>query len=242
VNRRFGSPVAMVLMSVAVLTAVGCDSAPRLATPIPHAAPYGEPVRWAVAPMLNESPTSLVDPLQVADAIQAEVQAVDGINALPVNRTIAAMKELGIVRISSAHEAQQVMLLLDVDGLLVGSISTWNPYPPLSLGLALELHLRESAASRTVDPLAVTVAAADVRTSPGTLGPVGPAAAASGLYDAADHQVLKWVREYAEARHVPETAFGERIYLVSMDRYARFASWHLLGSIIGHERLRLAGF
>jgi hypothetical protein len=241
VNRRSGSSIAAALTGLAALAAIGCGSTPRLSTPVEHAAPYGEPVRWAIVPLLNESPTSLADPLRVADALQAEVQAIEGIDALPVNRTIAAMKDLGIVRVTSAYEAQQLIRVLDVDGLLVGSISTWNPYPPLSLGLALELHVRGSASSRTVDPMAVTIAAADDRTSPGTLGPVGPAAAVSSLYDSADHQVLKWVREYAEARHVPETAFGERIYLVSMDRYARFASWHLLGSIIGHERLRLAG-
>ncbi len=240
-NRRLRSPLTVVLTGLAAFAAGGCASAPRLATPIEHAAPYGEPVRWAIVPLLNESPTSLADPLRVADALQAEVQAIDGIDALPVNRTIAAMKELGIVRVTSAYEAQQLIRVLDVDGLLVGSISSWNPYPPLRIGLAMELHLRGAASTRTVDPLAVTLAAADDRTSPGTLGPVGPAAAVSGLYDSADHQVLKWVREYAEARHVPETAFGERIYHVSMDRYARFASWHLLGSIIGHERLRLAG-
>jgi hypothetical protein len=232
--------MATALGGLAGLTS-GCATGDGLGTPVTHAAPYRQTVRWAVVPLLNESATSVADPRRLADAIQVEIQSIGGIDAVPVNRTIVAMREENLARVTNAYEAQKLMRALDVDGLVVGTITSFNPYPPMTLGLALELHVRESASSHHVDPLAILAAPSDTATSLGTVGPIGPVAVVAEVFDASDQQVLKWVRDYAEARHVPDHAYGDDIYLVSMDRYARFAAYRLLGTIIGRERLRLAG-
>ena len=233
--------VAAAVTLAASLLAPACTAEERFGTPVLHAAPYEHPVRWAVVPLLNESGTSVADPLRIADALQAEVEAIEGVDAIPVDRTIVAMRAEELPRVATAYDAQRLMRALDADGLVVGTITAWSPYRPMTLGLALELHVRESASSHHVDPWAITTSPADDGTNLGTVGPPGPVAAASEVFDAADHRVLKWVREYADARHVPDDGFRRDVYLVSMDRYARFASWRMLGSILGRERLRLAG-
>ncbi len=241
-GRRAAAAIAAgAATALALATGSGCATEERLGTPVLHAAPYEQPVRWAVVPLLNESGTSVADPLRIADAVQAEVDAIDGVDAIPVDRVIVAMRAEELPRITSAYDAQRLMRALGADGLVVGTITAWNPYRPMTLGLALELHVRESASSHHVDPWAITTSPSDDGTNLGTVGPPGPVAAASRVFDAADHRVLKWVREYADARHVPDDGFRRDIYHVSMDRYARFAAWRMLGSLLGRERLRLAG-
>lgn len=218
----------------------GCTSSEPLRTPVYHQAPYDGDRVWGVVPLVNESGTSVADPLRVADAIIHEVQQIEGVDALPVDRVIVAMRALEIPRITSSAEAQEVMRTLGIDGLIVGSITAWSPYRPATLGLALELHVAETALGRGVDLYSASRAVSG-EVSIGSVGPPPPVATAAAVFDASDHRVLKWVRDYADARHAPERPFGPDIYLVSMDRYARFAAFRLLGRMVSRERLRLAG-
>ena len=73
----------------------------------------------------------------------------------------------------------------------------------------------------------------------GEVGPAGPSASTSRLFDASNHQTLKWVREYADSRTEPSSAYGNDVYLVSMDLFTEFACHRLLGELLESERLRL---
>jgi len=54
-----------------------------------------------------------------------------------LNRTIAAMRALRMSDLKSPAEVRQLASELGVDGVIVGSITAWDPYDPPKLGIAL---------------------------------------------------------------------------------------------------------
>lgn len=231
-----------------LLSPVGCaGSGDQLGTPASLVAPYetiqGD-VLWAVAPPRNESGVGVLDPLTVADTLAATLQEVRGISVVPVNRTIGAMRTLGMDQVSSAADARRLALELGVDGVVVSSITAWQPYRPPRLGLSLALYDRPGSARLTeratdVDPRQLTIATTERRLPSAGHADQALSVAAEHL-DAANHEVLMAVRMYAEGRHDPESALGWRGYLASMQLFTKFACYRLAGRLLDEERLRLA--
>ena len=84
-------------------------------------APYDSGRVWAVVPFANESGVSAVDGNMVADRFVAEVEQVDGVRCLPLNRTLAVMQQLGMTKISDIRQLYTLMRALQVDGILIGT-------------------------------------------------------------------------------------------------------------------------
>ncbi len=207
--------------------------------PLRLASPYAQSQLWAVAPFTNESGTSTVDTNRVADLFTQQVQQVQGVDSVPVNRVLFALRELEMEGISSAGDALLLMNALDVDGLLVGTVTAYDPYPPLVLGVAVQLYLRpEADRSRGFDPRSLTRSrggAPAIR----EWGPPPPTVQAAGVFDAANHQTLIWLREYSAHRSPPDSAYGADIYLVSMELYTQFVSYRLIHDLLVAEWTRL---
>ncbi len=227
---------------------VGC-SAPKstLMPPNMLIAPYdtlaGE-VLWAVVPPVNESGTSLVDSLAVGDALVGAVTEIQGIAALPVNRSLAAMRGLGIDRITTPEQVRQLAEAMGVDGVVVTSITAWDPYDPPVIGLTLALYARsgsmQAQPSVELDPKALATAASDAgflaRSSFGS----GPVAVSVQHLDARNHQTQMYVREFAQGRSDSGSALNWRIYFASMELYTQFAAYHGVGRLLENEWMRTA--
>ena len=226
------------LLALFVLAAGGCGG-PKLVEPRSLHSPYDQTQLWAVAPFANESGSLHVDPYEIADAMAAEVQHTEGLLVLPVNRVIAAMRELDLLAIATPGEAMQVMNLIGADGLIVGTVTAYDPYRPMTLGVAVELHRQErEITSRRFDTRDLTRSPSG-RVSPGALDRSNPVAQAAGVFEAANHRTLSRLEEYASGRSVPDGAFGRDIYQVRMDLYAQFVSYQLLQDLLEREHLRL---
>ncbi|MBX3375282.1 MAG: hypothetical protein KF817_15760 [Phycisphaeraceae bacterium] len=222
---------------VLALALSGC--APRLASPTRLQSPWSDGVVWGIAPMVDESGTTAADLLRLSDALQRAAQEIDGVDAVPVNRVLAAMRELGMDRIRTAQDAQALLRRLDLDGLIVSTLSAYDPYRPPVLGLMVELHTRDDLQARsTLDMRQVERSPREI--APGGLGARGPAASAARVFEAHNHAVLMELDGYAKGRNAPDTAFGAEVYLVSMDLYAQFAAHALFGQLLDQERRRLA--
>ncbi len=65
-----------------------------------------------------------------------------------------------------------------------------------------------------------------------------PVAQAAGIFDARDQRTLDDLRSYAASRHLPESAYGSDVYLVSMDLFAQFVSHRLIRDLLLQERER----
>lgn len=250
---------AQTMLSTLIATAIVCASAflggcsttkPRdqLYPPGVIVSPYDTSsgdVLWAVIPPMNESGTSIVDSAKIGDSIVAAAQGVRGVRCLPINRSLDAMRTLGMPRgIESSSDAHKLAEYLGADAVLVGSVTAYDPYDPPVMGLALALYARPGSmanlAQAKLDSRALTMAFTDFGTYDGLSFAGEPVTVVSEHLDARNHEVLFAVRSYATGRSDHNSALGWRVYLASMDLYTQFAAHHTIGRLIDEEWLRLA--
>lgn len=231
------TPTAIAVLWLCLLLA-GCG--PRFARPKDVVtSPYPAPKLWAVMPFANESGVSIVDGTRLADKLVQQLQQVNGIRVVPVNRVIEAANASEIGPIDSVGEALSLMHLMDVDGLIVGTVTAYDPYKPPKIGATVQLYSRRSTAARTgVDTRTLTGAATDVDL-PGTARYDQPVATAGGYFDAANGDVLKQLHTYASGRSGYDSPAGWHGYLINMDLYSEFVSHELVRRLFTAEWARL---
>ncbi len=218
-----------------------CASKPELVAPEVLVSPYGpsaSTVIWAVAPLANESGTSVVDPLMVTDALVARASEVRGVTTVPLNRTLTAMRALKMAGVRSPADARRLADALGVDGIIVGSITAYDPYDPPKIGLMIGLysHSRTSQMRNPIDPKALQAAGSDRMI---VQNGDEPSSMVSEHLDAQNHEVLMNLRRYAEGRHNPRSALGWRAYTASMELYAEFAAHWSVTRLLQEEQLRV---
>ncbi len=227
----------IVMLAVVGAMSVGCG--PKIEKPAVHISPYPGPKLWAVMPLRNESGTSIVDGVRFAEKLAQQLQQVDRMQVVPVNRVIEAANATEIGPIDAPAEALSLMQALDVDGLIVGSISAWDPYEPPKIGATIQLYSRRNpGGSNSVDTRRLTYAATE-RDLPGTTRFDQPVATAAGYFDAANGDVLDDLTGYARGRSGFESPAGWRAYLLNMDLYSEFVSHELTGRLFEAEWQRL---
>jgi len=194
---------------------------------------------WAVAPVINLSGEKGVDPFLQADLVFQQLQQVQGVTAIPVNRVAEVYATLRIDRVASPEQAALVCDLLHCDGLIVPTVTIYDTYNPPKLGAAMQLFVKPGSFARTpqVDPRELAKSA-----SPRTVDPM-PAAGddviqAVGLFDAANGSVRDRLHVYALGRNDPVGPMGEKEYYMSMDRYCGFAYSELIEQLIVSPKLK----
>ncbi len=237
-----------VLICLPLVILTGCQPKDRFAIPTTQTSPYRErgEVVWAVAPLRNESGTSVVDPMEVADELVNQLHEVRSISVVPLNRTIAAMRTLGMASVDSPAEANRLADALGVDGIVVGTITAWDPYDPPEIGMSLALYGRGEVMQADswggyIDPRGLQASPTDYQlTSSSRPGVNEPLSSASAYLDGANHEVQMAVRAFAEGRHQEDTSLRWRVYLASMPLFTRFTCNRLVAQLLDAERLRLA--
>lgn len=215
----------------------GC--AARLSQPIVLKAPYPTERVWAVVPFANESGVSVADGMAVADRFVSEIEQVDGLRALPLNRTLAAMRSLGMNGVRDLQQAYALMRTLQADGLVLGTITEWDPYKPLRFGAAVEvLSAAEGSDRRPLDLKELTMPTAE---AVGGQGGAAQAALsqASRIFDGRSHETLLELERYATGRSAPDSAMGEKSYEVRIDLFSRFGAYVLTRDLLEQEAARL---
>lgn len=223
--------------TLALVSLIPACQKPRLEPPITLQSPYPQRELWAVAPFANESGVSLVDRYAVADTFTRQVQQINGVETVPVNRVLQAMRQLGMTSIESQLDAAVLMNVLNADAIIVGTVTAWDPYRPPVMGAAIEMYRNDNARRVAIDPINIS-RSTHGEPAVGELSP-GPTAQAAGVFDANNHQTLHWLDEYAHGRVDPDSAYGRDIYLVNMEMYTQFVSFRLLNDLLEHERFRL---
>lgn len=226
----------------------GCLARQRhLENPATLTAPYLAPGErlWAVAPLRNESGVGVIDPLNVSDRLVAALSEANGISALPMNRTLAAMRALNLGSIDTPAQALALARTLKADAVVVGSITAWDPYQPLKIGLNLGVFsdsktmLPERDESVTAEEL---LEFRKARTdSPAAYGPApGPLSAVSVTLDADNHAVIADIKRYAAGRVDRDSAMGWEVFTRSMARFTDFACFRSSELLLLAEQQRLA--
>ena len=234
------------MLTLALWGLMGCANANRDRLYQPHVDVYPAPQGggdqlWAVVPLRNESGTSLGDTLRLADQLSASITEVQGLRAVPVNRVIDGMRTLEIEVIDDPGQARLLAQWLGVDGLILGTITAYDPYDPPTIGISLALFDRtgQDAQGGQLDPKLLSTQPNPYSYFPRTTRDSVPASSIAMHLDGRNHAVLQRVRQFAAGRHDTRGAYGWRRYLASMDLYERFAAHAAIGELLEGERLRL---
>ncbi|MBS0191892.1 MAG: hypothetical protein U0573_12900 [Phycisphaerales bacterium] len=238
--------VGFLLAVLIGLPLTGCATKPELDAPRVTIAPYdrsGGDVLWALAPLRNESATTVVDPLAMSDRVVEAIEQVQGVRCLPMNRTLETMRAIKMPMVRSPADAQRLGDAMGVDAIVVGAITAYDPYDP-KIGLALSLIPRTSAMNGMASPSTTTLNSRAVQSSPVEIAPSTPlgepVSSVSELYDGKNQGVQMDVREYAEGRADKQSAAGWRRYLRSADLFAEFVAYRTVDQLVQSETLRLA--
>jgi hypothetical protein len=192
---------------------------------------------WAVAPAVNLSGQSYVDPILQADIVYQQLQQVHGLTVIPVNRVAEVYLSLNLDKVQSVDQARLVCELLGCDALVVPTVTAYDPYDPPKVGASLQLFFDAGtmAMQANVDPHELSREA-----SPKEMNlPHEPDfVQAVGMFDAANGSVREMVLDYAEGRNDPKGPLAQDEYFVNMDRYSGFVYWKLIGNLLADPRLR----
>ncbi|MEE2908646.1 MAG: hypothetical protein VX527_12540 [Planctomycetota bacterium] len=233
-RRRYRVAGSLLTGCLLLCLMTACEHSRKLQQPQRLSAPYGWTALWAVAPLVNESGTTAVNTIRISDSLTEELQQVEGINTVPVTRTLAVMHKLRMRAVTTQQDARTLMDTLGVDGLIVGTVTAWDPYSPPTLGLALQLFTNDD---RLNSPRTDSFPDQSTRTS--RAGP-SAAAQAAGIFDASDHTTLESLAIFATGRTHPSSVYGADIYLMKMDLYTKFVAHQLLAGLLRNEQQRLA--
>jgi hypothetical protein len=181
---------------------------------------------------VNLSGENSVDPLLQADLVFQQLQAVNNMTVIPVNRVIEVYAALHITKVQNEEQAQLVCEQLGCEGLIIPTITIYDPYDPPKFGAALQL-LRRGAVDHpnNIDVRELTRAASPMTTEalpqhPNFIQVVG-------MYDATDGTVRDALLRYAKGRNDPSGPLAAKEYFVSMDRYCGFVYYTLIQQMIG---------
>jgi len=237
--------VMLTLMAAALACVSGCGSfrQDRAAAQTPPS-PYKDRQLWAVAPLRNESGSGHADGYRMADHLARRLELVARLDVMPVNRVIAAMESLQLHEVRTPTDARRLADLLGADGLVLGSITAFEPYDPPKIGLAVELYLDPARPMPTVfDTRALVRASVDEQTRPADPRPDadGPDSAISDYYDAASPDVRDMLTHYAERRGGKDRdAISAALYRSSIDLYSEFVAHLAASHLLASEYHRLA--
>jgi hypothetical protein len=225
----------IVLLFVSLIVA-GCHEKPPPPYGSEHQLSWWGPRQqvWAIAPAVNLSGEEHVDPLLQADLLYQQLQAVSGITVIPVNRVAEVYASLRIEKVESEEQAAIVCDLLGADGLIVPSVTMYDPYDPPKFGVALQLFTPHGILSRqaSIDVHELTRQATpgpnDAMPSPTH----GNFIQVVGMFDSANGSVRQAVLDYAKGRNDPTGPLGSKEYFVNMDRYCGFVYCSLIEELI----------
>jgi hypothetical protein len=232
--------VLWLLIAVVLMCTTGCSMDPERAETL--RGPYEQRQVFAVVPMRNESGSMYADGLRLADRMTEQFTLTRQVDTVPVNRVLAAMQKLGLSDVTAKHQALRLREALGVDGLVVGSLTAYDPYDPPKLGLNVELYLDPKHPSRAFDVRRMSRAASDrdwriEGYAPGDQ----PVSALSLFYDAADPAVQDRMTVFAVERGIDRgsTSTDARLYRISTDLYSSFVAYEVCRRLMQAETLRL---
>lgn len=187
---------------------------------------------WAVAPVLNLSGQPGVDPLLQADILYQQLQTINGLTVIPVDRVAQVYASANIEQIQSPEQATIVMDALGCEGLIVGTVTQFDPYNPPKWGGSLQLFQREGGINRTPPPDPRQLLRSGSPPPESNLPQVPQMLQVVGMFDATNGTVRDALMTYAQGRHEPTGPMGIKEYFASMDRFSGFCYHALLEDLL----------
>ena len=216
----------------------GCAAKNDLEPPAVLVSPYDSTqgdALWAVAPLRNESGTSVPDVLAMTDAVVAKIQETRGLSAVSTNRVLGAMNAMGLRAVTTPQQARELARALGVDAVVAGTITAYDPYDPPIVGLTLGIY-HTDVPGGMLEARRVTASATEI----GTGKEQHPSAVVSEHFDARNHEVLMSLRRFAMGRTEVNSALHWRGFTANSKLFAQFAAHETIARLLDAERIRLA--
>lgn len=240
------SQKVMLALAIGMLMLTGCNLPKKAADRTDNlASPYTTRRLLAVAPLVNQSGALGADGLRMADLITGRIDSIANLDALPVNRVLAAMAALKIDRVSNLHQAQQIIRMLGVDGLIVGVITAWDPYDPPKIGMAIELYTDDRVERDELINISRLVSAATgdaAGQAPADTSQIHqPINQVSAYLNASDPWVREEIEQYGAGRGPENTnaAADWRRYRTNMNLFSEYVSHAMFRRLLHAETVRL---
>ncbi|HEY4329888.1 MAG TPA: hypothetical protein VGN88_09140 [Phycisphaerae bacterium] len=272
-KRHFLRPLSLLALG-ALLSSGGCSffTGEKKVAPPPIEytifSPYQGVRTIAIAPAINLSGSRDFDPLVVSDILYAEMQQVQGLNVLPLNKTIIAMQRLGIRSLDDVKSVQRLAEFMGADDFIVPAVTAYDPYNPPTVGMVLQLYTPASHAAAAAPPLAAEpqhpwdpqsikltntvqsnpshpMIAVDVVTpAPAAPLPSAPLAQpvvqVAAVFNATNQTVLRELHVFAAGRTQYDSALMDQKFLADADSYMRFVCHAMTRRLMDVERDRLS--
>jgi hypothetical protein len=127
------------VMLTAVVACAGCCLVPEIAHEPTLHNPFPQLSRVAIVPFFNQSKEPTVDGRQFALAYFNELQLVPGFEVVPVDVVEQAIARARL-RIEGPADVRRLARLLDVDAVVLGTVTDYSPYYPPRCGLHVEWY------------------------------------------------------------------------------------------------------
>jgi hypothetical protein len=230
--------IARVGLVAAVAAVAGCANKPepKYGREAKLFLPGTRPQVWAVAPAVNLSGQSTVDPLIQADLLFQQLQQVRGLTVVPVNRVVEVYAAMRIDRVQSEEQAVAVCDALGCDALVVPTVTIYDPYNPPKFGGAVQVFLRSPGGrGGGIDAHELSQQAS---APPGTNLPRRSSfVQVADIYDAQNGTVRDKLTAYAGGRFDPKGSLKAKEYMASMDRFVGFAYHDLIVTALSRPQL-----
>jgi len=123
----------------AALVSAGCAAFPDRRVEPQYHNPFPQLHRVAVLPFYNQSAEPTVDGESVALSYYNELQDIPGFEVMPVGVSKQLLIASGIEP-RTGSDFQKLARAMNVDAVLVGSITEYSPYYPPRIGLAVDWY------------------------------------------------------------------------------------------------------
>ena len=131
--------VAVLTVFCCALAAAGCQIFPdKLHQPVYHN-PFPQLHKVAILPFYNQSAEPTVDGEAMAMAYYNELQAIQGFEVMPVG-VAKKMIEASGFEPRTAQDFQRLARMMNVDAVIIGSVTEFTPYYPPRLGLSVDWY------------------------------------------------------------------------------------------------------
>lgn len=219
------------------LAVIGCSGQSRGPLVV---APYPALTTIAVAPVLNFSGTQDLDTLKVTDILFGELQQVDGLAVIPVNRVLAQMAQDGIDVIESPQQALELAERLGVQAIIVTAITEYDPYFPPKVGLAMQLYgLDERADLSGIDTVKLQRRASPMQIKVDLEKRYWPKSQVQRRYDGRDDETINKVKQFARERGTGHSPYGWEVYVRTQQDYLRFVCHEAISELMEREKDRM---
>jgi hypothetical protein len=192
-----------------------------------------EPMTIAVAPALNFSNASQIDPVRLGDLMASELSQWGGINVVGVNRVIAILARDGRQSVESPAHAIKMCEQLGADAILVFAVEEYDPYMPPVVRLSAQMYGPQPRdGGLGFDPVATSRQARPFACSPTGPEQFRPWAQVQRTYNAAQESVQGDVEAFGRSRDSENSPMGWRKYLASQELYVRYCCHQTIRSLM----------